>query len=48
MNQVQSTTSERKKGSHLTHDARMIIQLRLKDGWKANRIAGECSFRSQD
>ena len=41
MDQVQSTTTDRKKGSHLTYDERIIIQLRLKDGWKANRIAKE-------
>lgn len=41
MDQVQSTTDERKKGSHLTYDERMTIQLRLKDGWNPNRIARE-------
>lgn len=41
MDQVQSTTDKHKKGSHLTYDERIIIQLRLKDGWKPVRIAKE-------
>ena len=41
MDQVQSTTTARKKGSHLTYDERMVIQLRTKDGWNPNRIAKE-------
>ena len=41
MDQVHFTTTGRKKGQHLSYDDRMVIQLRLKDGWKANRIAKE-------
>lgn len=41
MDQVYSTTNGWKKGQHLTKDERVMIQLRLKDGWKANRIAKE-------
>ena len=41
MDPVQYTTTERKKGSHLTLEERMIIQIRLKDGWKPPRIAKE-------
>ena len=41
MDQVHSTTIGHKKGSHLTYDERMIIQIRLKDGWKPSRIARE-------
>lgn len=41
MDQLHSNTNERKKGSHLTYEERMNIQLRLKDGWKPNRIAKE-------
>lgn len=42
MDQVHSTTTERrKKGRHLTFEERVIIQTRLRDGWKANRIARE-------
>lgn len=41
MDQVQYTTTEHKKGRHLSYDERMIIQLRLQDGWNPNRIAKE-------
>lgn len=41
MDQVQSTTNSRLKGKHLTYEERMLIQLRIKDGWSANRIARE-------
>lgn len=41
MDYVHSTTSERKKGSHLRYEDRCFIQLRLHDGWSANRIAKE-------
>ena len=41
MDQVHFTTTGRKKGQHLSYDDRMVIQLRLKDGWKSNRIAKE-------
>ena len=41
MDKIHFTTTERKKGKHLTKDERVIIQVRLKDGWKANKIAKE-------
>lgn len=41
MDHVYSTTTEHKKGKHLTYDERVIIQVRYKDGWSANRIAKE-------
>ena len=41
MDQVQSTITERKKGSYLTYDERMIIQLRIKGGWSPVRIVRE-------
>ena len=41
MDQVHSTTTEHKKGQHLTFEERVLIQTRLKDGWKASRIAAE-------
>ena len=28
-----------KKGKHLSYDERVLIQVRLKDGWPANKIA---------
>ena len=40
MGQVHSTT-EHKKGKHLSFEERVVIQTRLKDGWTPNRIAGE-------
>lgn len=41
MDQVHSTTNEHKKGQHLTFEERVLIQTRLKDGWKVWRIAEE-------
>lgn len=41
MNKEHSTTTTRKKGSHLTYDERIIIQIRIKDGWSPVRIAKE-------
>lgn len=41
MDQVHSTTNGHKKGKHLTFEERVLIQTRLKDGWKAGRIAAE-------
>ena len=41
MDHVHYTTTEHKKGKHLSYDERIIIQIRLKDGWSANRIARE-------
>lgn len=40
MDQVHSTT-EHRKGKHLSFEERVVIQTRLKDGWTPNRIAGE-------
>ncbi|MDO4921404.1 MAG: IS30 family transposase [Phascolarctobacterium sp.] len=41
MDQVYSTTNEHKKGQHLSKDERILIEIRLKDGWTPNRIAKE-------
>lgn len=41
MDQVYSTTTEHKKGRHLSYDERMRIQIRLEDSWTANKIAKE-------
>ena len=41
MDHVHSTTTEHKKGKHLSYDERILIQLRLKDNWSANKIAKE-------
>jgi len=38
MDHVYSTTTEHKKGKHLTYDERVIIQVRFQDGWSANKI----------
>ena len=32
-------TTEHQKGKHLTHEDYVKIQMRLQDGWSANRIA---------
>lgn len=40
MDQVHSTT-EHRKGKHLSYEERVVIQTRLKDGWNPNRIARE-------
>lgn len=40
MDQVHSTT-EHRKGKHLSFEERVVIQTRPKDGWTLNRIAGE-------
>lgn len=40
MDQLHSTT-EHRKGKHLSHEERVVIQTRLKDGWNPNRIAKE-------
>ena len=39
-------TTERRKGQHLTLEERIIIEIRLKDGWNTNQIAKEigCSY----
>lgn len=36
-----NATTKRVKGQHLAYEDRVLIQTRLKDGWKANRIARE-------
>lgn len=41
MEQLNSTTSEHKKGKHLTYKERNLIEVRLKDKWSPNRIAKE-------
>jgi len=41
MDQLHSTTNERKKGQHLTFEERVIIQTRLKDGFSRRAIAKE-------
>lgn len=41
MDHLHSTTIEFKKGQHLTFEHRVLIQVRLEDGWNANRIAKE-------
>lgn len=48
MDQLHSTTIEHKKGQHLTFEERVWIQVRLKDGWKANRIAKEIGCAPMD
>ena len=40
MDQVHSTT-EHRKGKHLSFEERVVIQTRLKDGWSPNKIARE-------
>lgn len=41
MDQAHSTITEHKKGQHLTFEERVLIQTRLRDGWKVGRIASE-------
>lgn len=41
MDHVYCTTIKRKKGKHLSYDERVLILIRLKDGWSANKIAKE-------
>ena len=41
MNHVHSTTTEHQKGKHLSYEERILIQLRLKDNWSANKITKE-------
>ena len=41
MDHLHSTTTEHRKGKHLSYEERVIIQTRLKDGWNPNRIARE-------
>lgn len=41
MDHYHSTTTEHRKGKHLTFEHRVLIQTRLKDGWSPNKIAKE-------
>lgn len=41
MDHVHSTTTEPQKENHLSYEKRILIQLRLKDNWSANKIAKE-------
>ena len=41
MDYAHSTTTEHQKGKHLSYEERILIQLRLKDNWSANKIAKE-------
>ena len=41
MDELHSTTLQHKKGKHLSYEERIFIQIRLKDGWSANKIAKE-------
>lgn len=43
MDHLHSTTTEHRKGQHLSFEHRVLMQTRLKDGWSANRIAEEIS-----
>ena len=49
MDHIHSTTTEHQKGKHLSYDERILIQLRLKDNWSANKIAKEigCAVRNE-
>jgi IS30 family transposase len=46
MDCLHSTTTEHKKGKHLSFEKRVLIQTRLKDGWKPNKIAKEIGCAS--
>ena len=46
MDYVYSTTTKHEKGKHLSYDERVLIQIRLKDGWSANKIAKEIGCAS--
>ena len=41
MDYAHSTTTERQKGKQLSYEERILIQLRLKDNWSANKIVKE-------
>ena len=41
MDHVYFTTTKHEKEKHLSYDERVLIQIRLKDGWSANKIAKE-------
>ena len=44
MDHVHSTTTEHQKGKHLSYEERILIQLRLKDNWSADKIAKEIGY----
>ncbi|WP_455258514.1 helix-turn-helix domain-containing protein [Peptoniphilus asaccharolyticus] len=46
MDHVYSTTTKHEKGKHLSYDERVLIQIRLKDGWSANKIGSLTLFNS--
>lgn len=46
MDHLHSTTTEHRKGKHLSYEERVVIQTRLKDGWTPNRIAREIGCAS--
>lgn len=41
MDRLHSTTTEHRKGKRFPLEHRVLIQTKLKDGWKANRTAKE-------
>ena len=41
MDHLHYTANKHRKGQHLTFECRVLIQIRLKDGWSPNRIAKE-------
>lgn len=41
MDYLHSTTTDYRKGQHLTFEHRVLIQTRLKDGWKPSKIEEE-------
>ena len=41
MDHVYFTTTKHEKRKHLSYDERVLIQIRLKDRWSANKIAKE-------
>ena len=47
MNQLHSTTIQHQKGKHLTKDERILIQIRLNDGWSKRAIARELGCSPQ-
>ena len=46
MDHLHSTTTEHRKGQHLSFEQRVLIQTRLRDGWKPNKIAKEIGCAS--
>ena len=41
MDHVCFTTTRHEKVKHLSYDERVLIQIRLKDGWSSNKITDE-------